>query len=69
MKSHKDHEQSLYPMLPKENIPSSEMVALLDDRLKRMTNKMATIANELETRKLETQQIQLSGNFNCIKFK
>lgn len=61
MEGFKEAEKQRFPMLPKETTSSTSMVTFLDERLKTATSNMAAAGNDLETRKLEIEQIQLTG--------
>lgn len=61
MEGFRETERKRFPMFPKETTSSTSMVTLLDDQLKGINTQTCTIGNDLETRKIQIEQIQLTG--------
>ena len=63
MEVHKEKERSLYPMLPSiQPHPScSNMISLLEDKSKRVAAEIAATLSQLESRKMEADQMKLTS--------
>lgn len=63
MEVHKEKERSLYPMLPfiQPRPSCSNMISLLEDKSKRVAAEIAATLSQLESRKMEADQMKLTS--------
>lgn len=61
MEAPQERQKQFFPMLPREQLSSSVMVATLEEKLVRTTTDVAATLGELELRRREAEELRLNG--------